>query len=176
MLNSFLNFCSTLSIVAPCSIPFKWSKPWINKKPIKLGNFSSNFLSSFRALFRLRKISPSFFERGNESTLVGLFLPRYMLLSFFERVSPITTRDSSYEVPNTRFLISRNGKRGSLPLVVFVIEKSACPFNFFEKKVLRGLSFFSFVGIFNDFAELDLLHHIVALFDRFECSLLLYRA
>ena len=74
--NCLHNLVSALSIVLPCSYPFKCIKPWINKyvrlKP------------SFLAIDGVIKISPlpaqagDFLSNGKLKIFVGLFFPRYV--------------------------------------------------------------------------------------------------
>jgi len=59
---------------------------------------------------------------------VGLFLFLYFLFNFFEVFSSTRAIDKEYFFPNISFLIFRNGKEGSLPLVLFIRENSPCMF------------------------------------------------
>ncbi len=55
-----------------------------------------NFLASRPILFLFRKISPEFFESGNDKTLATLFLPRYFLFKDLESLGEAKTIESSY--------------------------------------------------------------------------------
>ncbi len=74
------------------------------------------------------KISPDCFERGKASTLLANFCASTsgdFLYTIAFRISGLgrSATESSYVVPRTKFFISKNGKRGKLPRVLFLIEK-----------------------------------------------------
>lgn len=54
-----------------------------------------NLLNSLARVERSIKISPEFLERGKERTLVGLSLPREVLLSLRETAEPTKTNERS---------------------------------------------------------------------------------
>jgi|GEM_PF-2642763 len=122
MLNFFLASSSPASILLPCSKPFKWCKPWINRSPMNLRGVVSNCGDCLAARPTSMNISPLVLVRGKESTFAGLFIPRRSWLSLFESVLPISTRESSYSSPSTKFFISAKGKFGSLPFVLFFMS------------------------------------------------------
>jgi len=114
---------SNLSILLPCRIPFKCIKPWINKKATKFVGFLSNRGDSFFASDRLMKISPVVLSSGKLKILVGLFFPRYELLSSWDFLFPTKTSERLYFLPNTTSFIRAKDTLGSVFFVLFVIVK-----------------------------------------------------
>ena len=120
MPNCFWNLASNLSILLPCRIPFKCIKPWINKKATKFVGFLSNRGDSFFASDRLMKISPVVLSSGKLKILVGLFFPRYELLSSWDFLFPTKTSERLYFLPNTTSFIRAKDTLGSVFFVLFV--------------------------------------------------------
>ena len=119
--------------------------------------------ASSRALVRLINTSPSVLDKGKESTFVGLSFSLYIRFNFWDSLLLTNTNERVYWLPSTASFIWTKGKGGTLPFVLFVISKC-------------GLSLFCFVGIFNNFAEFDLVCDVGSCADRFECSFFLDRS
>ena len=116
-------FFSAFSIFVPWSRPLRCKRPCMKRYPIKFVYERPNRGASERAFFRSRKISPSFLSRGKDKIFVELSFPRYVRLSSRDFRELMITREPSYSAPRTTSAILTKGKRGSLPFVVFLIER-----------------------------------------------------
>ncbi len=114
---------SFFSIIPPCANPFKWSAPWIKRRPKNARGDMANKDASFRACARSRRISPECFESGKERTFAGLSFPRWTRFSLRDTDEPTEATDNSYRGPRIASFMRKKGKRGSLLFAVLEMER-----------------------------------------------------